>query len=160
VQEADVAKTRIGVIGASGYTGGDLVRLAARHPDMEIAVLTAATHAGKPMGQVFPHLGILDLPGLVANEDADWGDVEAVFCGLPHGTSQAVISELPSHLKIIDMSADFRLRDADVYAQWYGGPHKALDLQKDAVYGLTEHYRDDIAARGSWPARGAIRRAC
>jgi N-acetyl-gamma-glutamyl-phosphate reductase len=145
VQEADVAKTRIGVIGASGYTGGDLVRLAARHPDMEIAVLTANTHAGKPMGQVFPHLGILDLPDLVANEDADWGDVEAVFCGLPHGTSQAVISELPSHLKIIDMSADFRLRDVDVYTQWYGGPHKALDLQRHAVYGLTEHYRDDIA---------------
>ena len=140
-----MAKIRIGVIGASGYTGGDLVRLAARHPEMEIAVLTAGNHAGKPLAAVFPHLGHLDLPPLIANEDADWRDVEAVFCGLPHGTSQEVISGLPGHLKIIDMSADFRLRDAAVYAQWYGGPHKALDLQAEAVYGLTEHYRDDIA---------------
>jgi N-acetyl-gamma-glutamyl-phosphate reductase len=141
----DVAKIRIGVIGASGYTGADLVRLAARHPALDVAVLTAGSHAGKQMAQVFPHLGGLDLPPLVANEDADWRDVEAVFCGLPHGTSQEVISALPDHLRIIDMSADFRLRDADVYARWYGGPHKAPDLQAEAVYGLTEHYRDDIA---------------
>ena len=140
-----MAKIRIGVIGASGYTGGDLVRLAARHPAMEIAVLTAGSHAGKTMAEVFPHLGLLDLPGLVSNEDADWRDVEAVFCGLPHGASQEVISRLPRHLKIIDMSADFRLRNAEVYAEWYGGPHKALDLQGEAVYGLTEHYRRDIA---------------
>lgn len=144
-REAVVAKISIGVIGASGYTGGDLVRLAARHPAMEITVLTAGSHAGKPMAAVFPHLGALDLPALVSNEDADWRDVEAVFCGLPHGTSQEVISELPRHLKIIDMSADFRLRDAQVYAEWYGGPHKALELQTQAVYGLTEHYRDAIA---------------
>ena len=140
-----MAKIRIGVIGASGYTGADLVRLAARHPALEVAVLTAGSHAGKEMAQVFPHLGGLDLPPLVANEDADWRDVEAVFCGLPHGTSQEVIAALPDHLKVIDMSADFRLRDADVYARWYGGPHKAPGLQAEAVYGLTEHYRDDIA---------------
>jgi N-acetyl-gamma-glutamyl-phosphate reductase len=140
-----VAKIRIGVIGASGYTGGDLVRLAARHPALEVAVLTAGSHAGKPMAEVFAHLGALDLPPLVSNEDADWRDVEAVFCGLPHGTSQEVISGLPRHLKIIDMSADFRLRDPEVYAEWYGGPHKALALQGEAVYGLTEHYRDDVA---------------
>lgn len=140
-----MAKIRIGVIGASGYTGGDLVRLAARHPEMETAVLTAGGHAGKPMAAVFPHLAHLDLPPLLANEDADWRDVEAVFCGLPHGASQEVIASLPRHLKIIDMSADFRLRDASVYAQWYGGQHKALELQAEAVYGLTEHYRDDIA---------------
>jgi hypothetical protein len=88
----DVAKIRIGVIGASGYTGADLVRLAARHPALDVAVLTAGSHAGKEMAQVFPHLGGLDLPPLVANEEADWRDVEAVFCGLPHGTSQEVIS--------------------------------------------------------------------
>ncbi|HSM19022.1 MAG TPA: N-acetyl-gamma-glutamyl-phosphate reductase [Hyphomicrobiales bacterium] len=140
-----MAKIRIGVIGASGYTGADLVRLAARHPALDVAVLTAGGHAGREMAQVFPHLGGLDLPPLVANEEADWRDVEAVFCGLPHGTSQEVISALPDHLRIIDMSADFRLRDADVYARWYGGPHKAPDLQAKAVYGLTEHYRDDIA---------------
>lgn len=139
-----MGKIRIGVIGASGYTGADLVRLAARHPNMEIAALTASSHAGKSMAAVFPHFAALDLPRLVTNEEADWSGIEAVFCGLPHATSQEVIARLPAHLKVIDMSADFRLRDPAVYEKWYGGPHKALDLQKEAVYGLTEHYRDAI----------------
>jgi N-acetyl-gamma-glutamyl-phosphate reductase len=134
----------IAVIGASGYTGADLIRLATVHPAVEIAVLTANTHAGKKAHEVFPHFSTLDLPPLVKNEDVDWTGVEAVFCGLPHATSQEVIKALPRHLKIIDMSADFRLRDPAVYERWYGGPHKALDLQKQAVYGLTEHYREEI----------------
>jgi N-acetyl-gamma-glutamyl-phosphate reductase len=135
---------RIGVIGASGYTGADLVRIAARHPAIDIGVLTANTHAGKAAHDVFPHFSSLDLPPLIKNEDADWSKIDAVFCGLPHATSQEVIKGLPRHLKIIDMSADFRLRDAAVYEKWYGTPHRALDLQKEAVYGLTEHYRDEI----------------
>jgi N-acetyl-gamma-glutamyl-phosphate reductase len=137
-------KIKIGVIGASGYTGADLVRLAACHPAMEIAALTANSHAGKQMAEVFPHLASVSLPPLVKNEEADWSEVEAVFCGLPHATSQEVILGLPRHLKVIDMSADFRLRDPQTYATWYGGPHKALDLQAEAVYGLTEHYREAI----------------
>ncbi|MFL5259033.1 MAG: N-acetyl-gamma-glutamyl-phosphate reductase [Hyphomicrobiales bacterium] len=139
-----MAKIRIGVIGASGYTGADLVRLAACHPAMEIAALTANSHAGKSMAEVFPHLSHLSLPRLVKNEDADWSSIEAVFCGLPHATSQEVIRDLPNHLKVIDMSADFRLRDPAVYEKWYGGPHQALSLQSEAVYGLTEHYREEI----------------
>ena len=139
-----MAKIKIGVIGASGYTGADLVRLAACHPQIEIAVLTANTHAGKAMANVFPHLSTVKLPGLIKTEDADWSGIEAVFCGLPHATSQAVIRELPQHLRVIDMSADFRLRDPAVYETWYGGPHQALTLQAEAVYGLTEHYRAEI----------------
>lgn len=135
---------RIGVIGASGYTGADLVRLAARHPAMDIAVLTANAHAGKTMAEVFPHLAALPLPRLVKTEDVSWDGVEAVFCGLPHATSQEVIAKLPGHVKIIDMSADFRFRDPQVYERWYGSPHKAVELQRSAVYGLTEHYREDI----------------
>jgi N-acetyl-gamma-glutamyl-phosphate reductase len=137
-------KIRTGVIGASGYTGADLVRLAARHPAMDLKVVTANTHAGKPVHEVFPHLGSLGLPDLIKTEEADWSRVDAVFCGLPHATSQEVIKNLPPHLKIIDMSADFRLRDPKVYEKWYGTPHKALELQKQAVYGLTEHYREEI----------------
>ncbi|WP_414833743.1 N-acetyl-gamma-glutamyl-phosphate reductase [Afifella sp. YEN Y35] len=137
-------KIRIGVLGASGYTGADLVRLAARHPHVEIAALTANTHAGKEMGAVFPHLAILDLPRLKAWEEVDWSELDAVFCGLPHGTTQeitaAVLSANPK-ARIIDMSADFRLRDASVYAEWYGHEHQAPELQEEAVYGLTEHYR-------------------
>jgi N-acetyl-gamma-glutamyl-phosphate reductase len=142
-----MAAIRIGVLGASGYTGADLVRLAARHPDIEIAALTANTHAGKRMEEVFPHFFMLDLPRLVAWEEVDWTTLDAVFCGLPHGTTQeitaAVLSANPA-IKVIDMSADFRLRNMATYAEWYGHEHRAPDLQREAVYGLTEHYRDLI----------------
>ncbi len=137
-------KIRIAVIGASGYTGADLVRLAARHPHVEIAALTANTHAGKPMAEVYPHLAGLDLPDLVRNEDVDWSGIDAAFCGLPHGTSAAVIKDIPDHVKVIDISADFRLRDPAVYAEWYGLEHPAPEMLKQAVYGLTEHYREAI----------------
>jgi N-acetyl-gamma-glutamyl-phosphate reductase len=137
-------KIRIGVIGASGYTGADLIRLAVRHPAIEIATLTANTYAGKPVASVYPHLAPLNLPDMVKNEDVDWSKLDAVFCGLPHATSQELIATLPEHLKIIDMSADFRLRDPAVYEATYGGPHKAMNLQKHAVYGLTEHYREAV----------------
>ncbi len=140
-------KIRIGVLGASGYTGADLVRLAARHPNVEIAALTANTHAGKAMAEVFPHFFMLDLPTLVEWEKVDWTTLDAVFCGLPHGTTQeitaAVFAANPK-IKVIDMSADFRLADMDTYAEWYGHEHRAPKLQKEAVYGLTEFYRDKI----------------
>jgi N-acetyl-gamma-glutamyl-phosphate reductase len=139
---------KIGVLGASGYTGADAVRLLARHPNVEIAALTANTHAGKAMNEVFPHFFMLDLPGLTEWEKVDWGKLDAVFCGLPHGTTQeitaAVMTANPK-VKVIDMSADFRLHDMGVYAQWYGHEHRAPALQKEAVYGLTEFYRSKIA---------------
>lgn len=140
-------KIRIGVLGASGYTGSDLVRLAANHPNIEIAALTANSHAGKPLSAVFPHFHMLDLPDLVTWEDVNWSGIDAVFCGLPHGTTQDVTKAIYSTsdtIKIIDMSADFRLRSTATYAEWYGLEHRAPDLQPDAVYGLSEHYREDI----------------
>jgi N-acetyl-gamma-glutamyl-phosphate reductase len=141
-------KIRIGVLGASGYTGADLVRLAARHPYIEIAALTASTHAGKAMAEVFPHFFMLDLPTLIEWEKVDWTQLDAVFCGLPHGTTQEIVAAVLSanpKIKVLDMSADFRLRDMRVYAEWYGHEHKAPGLQKEAVYGLTEFYRQEIA---------------
>ncbi|WP_026380075.1 N-acetyl-gamma-glutamyl-phosphate reductase [Afifella pfennigii] len=140
-------KIRIGVLGASGYTGADLVRLAARHPKVDIAALTANTHAGKAMGEVFPHLALLDLPRLTPWEEVDWTKLDAVFCGLPHGTTQeitAAVLEANPEARIIDMSADFRLRERATYAEWYGHEHRAPALQEEAVYGLTEHYRAEI----------------
>lgn len=140
-------KIRIGVLGASGYTGADLVRLAARHPNLDIAALTANTHAGKAMAEVFQHLFMLDLPRLVEWEKVDWSGLDAVFCGLPHGTTQeitaAVLLANPA-MKVIDLSADFRLRDLRTYAEWYGHEHRAPELQTEAVYGLTEAYREKI----------------
>ncbi len=142
-------KIRIGVLGASGYTGADLVRLATRHPNIEIVALTANTHAGKAMAEVFPHFFMLDLPKLVEWEKVDWKGLDAVFCGLPHGTTQeitaAVLAANPK-IRVIDMSADFRLHDMATYAEWYGHEHRAPALQGEAVYGLTEVYREKIRA--------------
>jgi N-acetyl-gamma-glutamyl-phosphate reductase len=138
-------KIKVGILGASGYTGSELVRLLVRHPKVEIALLTADRHAGKPMGDVFPHLARLVLPDLVSIEDANWAELDFVFCALPHATTQKVIAGLPEGLKVCDLSADFRLRDVATYAEWYGGEHQAPELQKEAVYGLTEAYRGDIA---------------
>lgn len=146
-EQASLPKVRVGVLGASGYTGADLVRLALPHPAMEITVLTANSHAGKPMAEVFPHLGFVDLPDLTTIEKADWSEVDAVFCGLPHGTTQEITRKVLSahpHIKFIDMSADFRLRNEETYKTWYGHEHQALELQAEAVYGLTEHYREAI----------------
>ncbi len=135
---------RAAVLGASGYTGADLIRLAARHPALKITALIAKGHAGQSLAQVFPHLASLDLPPLVSSDQVDWSEVDVVFGGLPHGTAHSEIGKLPKRIKIIDMSADFRLRDPKTYAEWYGGEHSAPELIKEAVYGLTEHYRDQI----------------
>jgi len=132
------------VLGASGYTGSDFIRLAACHPHITISALTAHSHAGREMAQVFPHLSTLDLPRLTLLEEVDFSDIDAVVCGLPHGTTQKIIAELPPAVKIIDMSADFRLRNAATYEQTYGKPHQAQELQKSAVYGLTELNREHI----------------
>ncbi|ODS00859.1 N-acetyl-gamma-glutamyl-phosphate reductase [Methyloceanibacter methanicus] len=136
---------RAAVLGASGYTGADLIRLAARHANIEIVALIAKAHAGQPLAKVFPHLASLDLPSLVTSDEVDWDGVDVAFCGLPHGTAHGEIAKLPERVKVIDMSADFRLRDLDTYAQWYGGEHGAPHLLPDTVYGLTEHYREAIA---------------
>ncbi|XP_024960290.1 probable N-acetyl-gamma-glutamyl-phosphate reductase, chloroplastic [Cynara cardunculus var. scolymus] len=135
---------RVGILGASGYTGAELIRFLANHPYFGISLMTADRKAGQSIGSVFPHLITQDLPDLVAVKDADFSSVEAVFCCLPHGTTQEIIKGLPTNLKIVDLSADFRLRDINDYGEWYGQPHRASELQKEAVYGLTEIYRNKI----------------
>jgi N-acetyl-gamma-glutamyl-phosphate reductase len=141
-----MTRHKIAILGASGYTGAELVRLIATHPGMEIVALTAERRAGAAMAEVFPHLRHLPLPRLVTIAEVDFAGVDLAFCALPHATTQEVISDLPRDLKIVDLSADFRLRDPAVYAEWYGHEHRALDLQAEAVYGLTEFYRDQIRA--------------
>lgn len=138
-------RLNIAVIGASGYTGSDLIRLALRHPQVHVSALIAKSHAGKPMAEVFPHLGGHGLPDLVEAEAVDWGGIDAVFCGLPHGTAHEIIAGLPERIRVIDMSADFRLRDLATYKEWYGLEHSAPALVETAVYGLTEHYGESIA---------------
>jgi len=138
----DEIKTAI--LGASGYTGAELLRFLAGHPAFRVTALTADRKAGQAMAQVFPHLAALTLPDLVSIDQVDFSGIDAVFCCLPHGTTQEVISALPASVKICDLSADFRLRDVETYARWYGHPHQAPELQKTAVYGLTELTRPEI----------------
>ena len=137
-------RLRIGILGASGYTGAELVRLLARHPQVEIRLLTADRQAGKPLAEVFPQFGHLKLPTLLKIEDADWSGIDVAFCCLPHGTTQEVIANLPRHLKVVDLSADFRLADLASYAQWYG--HAGDDQEDDQIGGD----RLDYAAQGPY----------
>lgn len=142
-------KAKIGVLGASGYTGGELVRILLRHPRADIVLLTAERSAGKAMRDVFQHFSPFALPQLVAIDRLDWANLalDVAFCALPHATTQKVIKELLAKsptTKVVDLSADFRLADTMAYAKWYGHEHHAPDLQKEAVYGLTEIHRREI----------------
>lgn len=140
-----MSKVTVAILGASGYTGAELVRLLVRHPHATIAALTADRKAGQTLSEAFPHLGGLVLPRLVTIDAVDFSAIDVVFCALPHGTTQEVIAALPSTVKIVDLSADFRLADPALYAKWYGHEHRALDLQQQAVYGLTEINRAEVA---------------
>ncbi|MEM1410583.1 MAG: N-acetyl-gamma-glutamyl-phosphate reductase, partial [Pseudomonadota bacterium] len=144
-----VKSIKTAVLGASGYTGADAVRLGLRHPNVELVALTANTHAGKQIRAVFEHFSGFELPDLVEIDALDWSEIDAVICALPHGTTQSTTKAIRAanpDCRVIDMSADFRLRDTGVYADWYGLDHAAPELQSDAVYGLTEHYRAEIAS--------------
>jgi N-acetyl-gamma-glutamyl-phosphate reductase len=146
-----MAKAKVGVLGASGYTGSECVRLLLRHPEVEIALLTADRRAGQAMRDVFPQFSPYELPKLVSIEAIDWADcgLDLVFAALPHATTQKVIKELFANnqrLKVVDLSADFRLADTAAYARWYGHEHLAPELQTQAVYGLTEVHRERIKA--------------
>ena len=136
---------RTAILGASGYTGAELVRLLSVVPEYRLVALSADRKAGQGMGAVFPHLAHVALPTLSRIEEIDFSDIDHVFCALPHATTQGVIRDLPDHVKIVDLSADFRLRDPAAYEKWYGGAHAAADLQKTAVYGLPEFYREAIS---------------
>ncbi len=163
---------KVAILGASGYTGAELVRLIATHEGLEIKALSADRKAGMAMADVFPFLRHLTLPKLVKIDDIDFSQIDLCFCALPHATTQQVVAALPRTLKIVDLSADFRLRDPVEYEKWYGQPHTAPDLQAEAVYGLTEFYRDAIrkarlvagtgcnAATGQYALRPLISKGC
>lgn len=123
--------------------------MAARHPGLTITALTGESNAGKPFADVFPHLARTLPPGSTAGtltkiDDVDWSSIDAAFCCLPHATTQATLARLPPHIKIVDLSADFRLADTALYEEWYGTPHAAPALQQEAVYGLTELAREGV----------------
>jgi N-acetyl-gamma-glutamyl-phosphate reductase len=142
-------KLKIAILGASGYTGVELIRLLTNHSNAEIKELIADSNAGKEIAEIYPHLSPFALPILKKIEEVDFTRIDLVFCCLPHRASQNIIKSLLEnknypHLKVIDLSADFRLEKGEDYQKWYENPHIALELQEQAVYGLSEINREKI----------------
>ena len=133
---------KVGIINVTGYAGCELVRILRHHPEVEIASVTGRSAAGQSLGEVFPHLDNMDL-----DITADLcGDLDLVFSALPHKASaEACIPLLEQGVKVVDISADFRLKQADVYREWYGVDHPDPTYLEEAVYGLTELNRDAVA---------------
>lgn len=136
---------RIGIVGGTGYTGAELLRLLARHPEARIEVITSRTEAGQPVAEMFPHLrGSLDLAFSEPDPDA-LARCDLVFFATPNGTAmQSVPGLLERGVRVIDLAADFRLKDPIVWERWYGMPHQCPDLLDQAVYGLPELNRAAI----------------
>jgi N-acetyl-gamma-glutamyl-phosphate reductase len=137
---------RVAILGASGYSALELIKLLLRHPEVEITTLTTRQPEPRPLGEVHPLLaGRLNLSLENLPLEAVAGRADAVFCCLPHGASAAAVAKLlPLGKKVIDLSADYRLNDATQYAKWYGLEHADPNRLKDAVYGLPELYRREI----------------
>lgn len=152
----------VAILGATGYTGAELLRLLHGHRSARVTCMTSERFAGQSIDRVFPHLTGRDLPKLSKIGDQDLGKLDVVFGCLPHGTTQEVIGALPNGPKIVDLSADFRLYDPDVYERTYGKPHQATERQRTAVYGLTELARpairetDLIANPGCYPTTAQL----
>jgi N-acetyl-gamma-glutamyl-phosphate reductase len=141
-------KRRVAIAGASGYTGVELLRFLVQHPAAHVVALTAETHANQPIGQVFPNLrGFVDLTCVALDAAALAREAEFVFLALPHKASMTVGAELVERgVRVLDLSADFRLKDPAAYPRWYGFEHTAPALLSTAVYGLPELHREAIAA--------------
>lgn len=136
---------RVAVIGASGYTGVELLRLLAGHPQVTVSCVTSRQQAGQALAEVFPSLaGVYDLTFEALEPAALAGRADLVFTAVPHQAAMAMVPELlAAGCKVVDLSADYRLRDADVYAEWYE-PHQTPELLAEAVYGLPELYREQV----------------
>ncbi len=155
---------RVGVFGASGYTGAELLRLCSLHPSLEVVLATGDTKAGSAVAELYPSLARA-YPATVFSEadPAAAEGLDLVFLALPHGASQQVVPELRKRAgKVVDLAADFRLHDPALYPRWYGEDHACPELLEEFVYGVPELFRDDlqgadlVAAAGCYPTAAAL----
>ncbi|MBA7504274.1 N-acetyl-gamma-glutamyl-phosphate reductase [subsurface metagenome] len=138
-----MSKIKAGIINVTGYVGIELVRLLHHHPEVELKSITGRSAAGQKLGEVFPHLGDIDQ---LIKIDVD-SDIDVAFSAMPHKLSVDVVpSLLTQNIKVIDVSADFRLKDANEYPKWYGFTHPFPDLLQEAIYGLSEIHESEIAS--------------
>src|SRR5947209_10498492 len=137
---------KIAIFGGSGYGGSELLRILLQHPQAEIQFVTASEHAGKAVGDVHKNLlGVTELKFIKVPEQLEGlSDIDCAFFALPHGQAMEIAPKLPAQVKVIDLSGDFRLSDANVFAQHYGREHTAMNAQSQFVYGLTETNREVI----------------
>ncbi len=155
---------QVGIVGASGYTGAELLRIAAGHPQLDVRLATGDTQAGSAVGALYPGLAGAYPELVLAAFDADaCAGLDVVFLALPHGASQAIVPDLLGKVgHVVDLAADFRLTDAALYPRWYGEAHSAPELLGDFAYGLPELFRDDIRVRshvavpGCYPTAAAL----
>jgi N-acetyl-gamma-glutamyl-phosphate reductase common form len=139
-------KIKIAIFGGSGYGGAELLRILLAHPHAEVSLVTANEQAGKSVGEVHRNLyGLTELIFQPAPDDLEsLADLDCVFFALPHGQALEIAPRLPTHVKVIDLSGDFRLRRAEEFSQHYGREHTAIELQREFIYGLTETNRAAI----------------
>lgn len=158
------AVSKVGIVGASGYTGAELLRLLAGHPELEVELATGDSQAGRSIGGLYPNLsGAYGARTFDAWDPAGADGLDLIFCALPHGASQAIVPELRGRVAtIVDLAADFRLDDPALYPEWYGETHGVPELLSEAVYGLPELFRADlvgadlIAGPGCYPTAAAL----
>ncbi len=137
-----MSKTKVGIINVTGYAGVELARLLCQHPQVELTSVTGRSAAGQKLGKVFLHLASMDL-----TIEAGLGNVDLAFSAMPHKESAKEVTPLLNHgIKVVDISADFRLKNAAEYQSWYGFTHSAPQLLEQAVYGLTELHRSQVAS--------------
>jgi N-acetyl-gamma-glutamyl-phosphate reductase len=155
---------RIGVLGATGYAGSELLRLAASHPDLKVLVAGGSSSAGRRLGDHVPSLAAA-YPDLVVSDTSEVleADLDVVFLALPHGESQGIVPELRRRdVQVVDLGADYRLKNPEDYPTWYGKDHSSPALLGDSVYGLVERHRDEltgaqlIAVPGCYPTATAL----
>src|SRR3546814_649932 len=154
----------VGILGASGYAGSELLRLLAAHPELEVRLAGADSQAGSLVADLYPNLAAAypDLRFTPATAD-DCEGLDLVFLGLPHGLSQEIVPQLRGRVKwIVDAAADFRLKDPGLYVQWYDQVHPAPELLVEAAYGIPELFRDQlagadlVAVAGCYPTGAAL----
>lgn len=156
--------TAVGIIGASGYTGAELLRICAQHPELDVVFATGDSQAGNQVADLYPSLAAsYGSMSFQSWDPALAKDVDVVFLGLPHGASQGIVGDLVDRVKVVvDLGADFRLQRAEDYTEWYGEPHTRPELLDRFVYGLPELYRerlsatDCIATPGCYPTSASL----